>query len=476
MSEHHRGNWGGREDGMWWSGAVAADQQTLQHHQHMLHQQQLAAGQPPPQQQQPPSQAPQQQQSQQQQQQQQISTAAPTQQEQIFSYKMASSFQNPATTISNVSSTSPVGAAGIRGYDYRLGGGMAGGNPAMSAPAPAAQWWYPSAMDNSMQSNNMQQPQNNGQNNMQQPNNPNMQNMQPVHTPPPVSQSQQQANFAEAQRQEVQRQQAEAHHRQQVEAHELHRQAVEAAHRQQQANHQNQLHSQQTQGHPPVANHQLNHHQITAVHPPVPHKTRMPRGKADARPRGRMTAYAFFVQTCREEHKKKHPEENVVFAEFSKKCAERWKTMVDKEKKRFHEMAENDKKRYDLEMQHYTPPKGEKQRGKKRKQIKDPNAPKRSLSAFFWFSHDERGKVKGANPEYGVGDIAKELGRRWSDADPETKSKYEQIADKDKARYEKEMTAYKKKNNPLMVQQPAPVPEPEEEEEEEEEVEEDEDD
>jgi hypothetical protein len=52
----------------------------------------------------------------------------------------------------------------------------------------------------------------------------------------------------------------------------------------------------------------------------------MPRGKGgDAKPRGRMTAYAFFVQTCREEHKKKHPEESVVFAEFSKKCAERWK-------------------------------------------------------------------------------------------------------------------------------------------------------
>jgi hypothetical protein len=51
----------------------------------------------------------------------------------------------------------------------------------------------------------------------------------------------------------------------------------------------------------------------------------MPRGKTDAKPRGRMTAYAFFVQTCREEHKKKHPDENVIFAEFSKKCAERWK-------------------------------------------------------------------------------------------------------------------------------------------------------
>lgn len=68
---------------------------------------------------------------------------------------------------------------------------------------------------------------------------------------------------------------------------------------------------------------QKSHQQITVQ---VPTRGRMPRGsKADARPRGRMTAYAFFVQTCREEHKKKHPEENVVFAEFSKKCSERWK-------------------------------------------------------------------------------------------------------------------------------------------------------
>jgi len=29
--------------------------------------------------------------------------------------------------------------------------------------------------------------------------------------------------------------------------------------------------------------------------------------------RGRMTAYAFFVQTCREEHKRQHPEEFVEF-------------------------------------------------------------------------------------------------------------------------------------------------------------------
>ena len=44
--------------------------------------------------------------------------------------------------------------------------------------------------------------------------------------------------------------------------------------------------------------------------------------------------------------------------------------------------------------------------------------------------------MKQANPEYGVGDIAKELGRKWSDVDPEVKSRYEAMAEKDKARYE----------------------------------------
>lgn len=54
----------------------------------------------------------------------------------------------------------------------------------------------------------------------------------------------------------------------------------------------------------------------------------MPRAKADSnKPRGRMTAYAYFMQTCRQEHKNKHPDENVVFLEFSKKCASEWKVI-----------------------------------------------------------------------------------------------------------------------------------------------------
>lgn len=168
-----------------------------------------------------------------------------------------------------------------------------------------------------------------------------------------------------------------------------------------------------------------------------------------------MSAYAFFVQTCREEHKKKHPSENVVFAEFSKKCADRWKTMSDKEKKRFHDMSDKDKKRYDSEMSTFKPGKDD-VGGKKRKRTKDPNAPKRALSAFFWFCNDERSKVKGRNPDYTVGDVAKELGKRWGEVTPEHKSKYEAMAQKDKARYEREMKAYQSKK-PKGAAPPSPA-------------------
>lgn len=162
-------------------------------------------------------------------------------------------------------------------------------------------------------------------------------------------------------------------------------------------------------------------------------------GRKDGKPRGRMTAYAFFVQTCREEHKKKHPDESVVFAEFSKKCAEKWKVvkgMNAKEKKRFEDMAGKDKIRYDNEMADYTPAKGE-----KRKRKKDPNAPKRALSAFFFFNKEERASVKEAFPGYGVGDIAKELGKRWEKC--QNKPKFEVLAKGDKVRYEKDMIVYK---------------------------------
>jgi len=152
-----------------------------------------------------------------------------------------------------------------------------------------------------------------------------------------------------------------------------------------------------------------------------------------------MSSYAFFVAHCREEHKKKHPGVSVNFAEFSKKCSERWKAMSQKEKAKFEEMAKNDKIRYDQEMKSYIPPKGAKKGKKKR----DPDAPKRSPSAFFVFCSEQRPKIKEQYPSCTIGDIAKKLGELWAAQSPKDKAPYVAKAAKLKEKYEKDMAAYR---------------------------------
>ncbi|XP_007235469.2 high mobility group protein B1a [Astyanax mexicanus] len=162
-------------------------------------------------------------------------------------------------------------------------------------------------------------------------------------------------------------------------------------------------------------------------------------GKDPTKPRGKMSSYAYFVQTCREEHKKKHPDTSVNFSEFSKKCSERWKTMSAKEKGKFEEMARLDKARYEREMKNYVPPRGE-----KKKRFKDPNAPKRPPSAFFIFCAEYRPKVKEETPGLSIGDVAKKLGEMWNKTSAEEKQPYEKKAAKLKEKYEKDIAAYRK--------------------------------
>ena len=49
-----------------------------------------------------------------------------------------------------------------------------------------------------------------------------------------------------------------------------------------------------------------------------------------------------------------------------------------------------------------------KNEGKKKK--KDPNAPKRPTTAFFFYCADNRGKIKEKNPDLKASEVAKKLG------------------------------------------------------------------
>lgn len=159
------------------------------------------------------------------------------------------------------------------------------------------------------------------------------------------------------------------------------------------------------------------------------------------KPKGKMSAYAYFVKTCREEHNKKNPGVTVNFSEFSKKCSERWKTMSPKEKTKFEDLAKQDKARYDQEMMHYNP-------GKKgRKQKKDPNAPRRPPSGFFLFCAEQRPIIKAQNPSLGIGDVAKKLGGMWNNLSDSEKQPFLSNADKLKDKYQKDMAFYRKKGS-----------------------------
>ncbi|XP_053428176.1 high mobility group protein B1-like [Nycticebus coucang] len=170
-------------------------------------------------------------------------------------------------------------------------------------------------------------------------------------------------------------------------------------------------------------------------------------GKGDPKkPRGKMSSYAFFVQTCREEHKKKHPDASVNFSEFSKKCSERGKTMSAKKKGKSEDMAKMDKAHYEREMKTYIPPKGE-----TKKKVKDPNAPKRPPLGFFLFCSEYRPKIKGEHPGLSIGDVAKKLGETWNNTAADDKHSYEKKAAKLKEKYEKDIAAYRAKGKPDAV-------------------------
>jgi len=82
---------------------------------------------------------------------------------------------------------------------------------------------------------------------------------------------------------------------------------------------------------------------------------------------------------------------------------------------------------------------------KKEKAKKDPNAPKRGLSAFMYFSNAERPKLKEEQPDLPFGEVGKELGVRWKSISDKDKKQYEDKAAEDKIRYTKEKAAYDKK-------------------------------
>jgi len=76
------------------------------------------------------------------------------------------------------------------------------------------------------------------------------------------------------------------------------------------------------------------------------------------------------------------------------------------------------------------------------KRKKDPNAPKRGLSAYMFFANDKRDLVHKENPGIKFGEVGKLLGEMWKDLTEKDKQPYLAKAKADKERYESEKARY----------------------------------
>ncbi|OQS07738.1 hypothetical protein THRCLA_00267 [Thraustotheca clavata] len=134
------------------------------------------------------------------------------------------------------------------------------------------------------------------------------------------------------------------------------------------------------------------------------------------------------------------------FLEISSEIGRRWAALDENDKKRFVLKADDDKARYQREKEDYLPdPAYETQatKSKAARKKKDPNAPKRALSAYFYFCEEHRPATREANPSKKITEIASLLAEMWRALPEKKRAKYNKLAADAKEKYQEKMQAYK---------------------------------
>jgi hypothetical protein len=87
----------------------------------------------------------------------------------------------------------------------------------------------------------------------------------------------------------------------------------------------------------------------------------------------------------------------------------------------------------------------EKKERKTKKAKKDKDAPKRAISAFFFYNQERREKLKKEKPNLDNKELIRAMSEEWNKLSDEEKKPYVKKAAEDKKRYVEEMKAYEEK-------------------------------
>merc|ERR1712038_1058919 len=180
-------------------------------------------------------------------------------------------------------------------------------------------------------------------------------------------------------------------------------------------------------------------------------KTKSGKAERDVNaPKRNLSAYLLYQNAMRDEFKRENP--GMTFGQLSKYTSCMYKLLSPEEKATWVTRADQDKLRYEKELEEYTPPPGHDARGnlieehrprkRSKRPQKDPDAPKRASGAYVFFTNEMRPMVMKQFPGIKFVEMGRILGERWRALQPDEKSRYEKFAQEDKLRFQMEMQQY----------------------------------
>lgn len=171
-------------------------------------------------------------------------------------------------------------------------------------------------------------------------------------------------------------------------------------------------------------------------------KKRGKKWKDPNKPKRNMSAFFLFSQVNRPRVKEENPE--VSFGQVAKILAREFRELSDEERAKWNDKAAREKIRYQEQMRDYVPPEDPSgpSGGGRKKQKRNPDAPKRNMSSYFLYSVHIRPTVKEENPGASFGEIARIISSQFKALSPAEKAIWDERAAADKERYQREMADY----------------------------------
>ena len=131
---------------------------------------------------------------------------------------------------------------------------------------------------------------------------------------------------------------------------------------------------------------------------------------------------------------------NLSATEVAKEVGIRWKNLAREEKKKYEDRFHENREKYRIEKDNFedaTKTLAAPAITQKKRKKKDPKAPKRPLSPFMEFCKEERSKIIADLGKISIGDMGKELGRRWGRLSNEEKQPFEARSTSNQLSYRK---------------------------------------